>query len=288
MKGSWKTLLLALCALAWLGGGGAAAQSLARFVPAAPTRSKPAALELRFVRERSGHVEPQVWPMSELGWLFVREEGTQRNYDTLAPAPEDARILRVERGAKGVALVGWDVRPELERTSAVTLRGFLADRGGSRVSTETLEKMPAEQELSLRRLESLTLLAREVEAGAAPEPSAVATSKSGQRMELRALFDPTFVTAGSECAFRLSLPEGGEAGLWVRAVHLASGTVLPVDVLPERSLRCKLDRAGPWMIEAHRLRELAPGSGAELELASTTLVFDVRPAEEPNKEGDGR
>jgi len=296
MERTMKLLLLALCALAAFPLRTASAQSLARFAPLAPSAPGSEALELRFVRERSGHVQAQVWPAQELGWLFVREEGAQRNYDALAPSPEDARLVRVERGTQGVALVGWDLPARVEASTGGEVRAFLAERGFQLALPTGLEALLAEQAIAVQRIESLALLARATRMDSAPEPSAVATSKTGQRMELRAILDPSFAAAGSEFCFRLYLPAGGagagDALLWARAVHLPSGEVRAVEVLPDRSLRTKLDRPGPWMLEAHRLRPLEAGGpgttpGAEVELASSTLVFDVRAVPEAGK-GDGR
>ncbi len=296
MERTMKLLLLALSVLAPCALRTASAQTLVRFAPLAPSAEGSAALELRFVRERSGQVEAEIWPTQELGWLFVREDGTQRNYDALAPSPEDARLVRFERGTQGVALVGWDLPARVERSTGGELRAFLAERGFQRALPTGVEALPAEQAIAVQRIESLTLLARGTRVESSPEPSTVATSKTGQRMELRAVLDPSFAVAGSEFCFRMYLPAGGarveDALLWARAVHLPSGEVRAVEVLPDRSLRTKLDRPGAWMLEAHRLRPLEAARSettptAELELASSTLVFDVRAVPADGK-GDGR
>jgi hypothetical protein len=264
--------LLALLALAGSALPPASAQTLARFVPAAPETA--GALELRFVRERAGRAEPQPWPATDVGWLFVREEGTQQNHDALAPAAEDATVLRLERGTPGPALVGWDPPPRIERTSAAELASFLAERAGEKGLPRAALALPAEGPVTVLRLESLALVARP--GGAAP--ATVAASKSGQRMELRPLFDPGALAAGGDFVFRLYLPEGGADGLLCRAVQLETREALALERLPEGTLRMRLERPGPWMVEVSRVRALDGAAGAELELASTTLVFVVPPA----------
>lgn len=281
---------LALLALALLALPTASAQSLARFVPAELGGEEAGALtcELRFVRESTRSIELQPWPSDEIGWLFLRTEGTQQNHDALTPLAADATRLRLERGSQGPLLVGWDLPPRVERAHSIELRAFLAERAHGRPPPREFEALAANETVLVRRLESLALLARPAGGAAPAEPSAIATSKSGQRMELRPLFDPSFPQAGSDFAFKLYLPAGGSAGALCRAVHLASRKAQALELLGDGSLRVKLELAGPWMIEATRLRALEGDAEAALELASTTLVFVVRGSSAPAKEGGGR
>jgi len=277
---------LALLAPAGLALQPASAQTLARFVPAELDGKSP--LELRYLREHTRSIELQPWPAQEIGWMFVRAEGTQHNYDVLAPLAEDATRLRLEREGPGPLLVGWDLPPRVEHVHPVDLRVFLAQRWNQESMPRALEVLAGNERIPVLRLESLALLARPADGATPAEPSAIATSKSGQRMELRALFDPSFQQAGSVFAFKLYLPEGGAENIAVRAVHLASREAQAIERLPDGSLRAKLAQAGPWMLEASRLRALDGAAGAALELASSTLVFVVRPSAPRAKEGGGR
>lgn len=277
---------IALLALALLALPRASAQTLARFVPVelGGEDARPLACELRFVRESPRGVELQPWPAQEIGWMFAREEGSQHNFESLAPLAEDATRLRFEREGGGPLLVGWDLPPRVERMHPVELRAFLAARTSPKTMPHEIEAL-ANATVLVRRLESLALLARP--GGAALEPSAIATSKGGQRMELRALVDPSFLQAGSDFAFKLYLPAGGAENVLCRAVHLTSRKEQALELLGDGSLRAKLEPDGPWMIEATRLRALADDAEAALELASTTLVF-VRGSSAPAKEGGGK
>lgn len=258
----------------------ASAQTLARFEPVVPDPTITGTLALRFVREHAQRIELQAWPTQEIGWLFVREEGTQHNLDALAPATEDKTLLRLERQGGGSALVGWDMPPRVEPTRPAELRTFLAERAGRKVLPREIGELAGNEPVPVLRLESMALVVG-APAGAAPAgPSAVASSKGGQRMELRALFDPSFVAAGSDLAFRLYLPEGGRQDVYVRCVHLASREARELELAQDGSVRARLDRSGAWMLEASRVRALdaAGPQGARLELASVTLVFVVPPA----------
>ncbi len=268
----------------------ASAQSLARFVPVELGGKDANALtwELRFVRESTRSIELQPWPLHEIGWMFVRAEGTQHNYDELAPLAEDATRLRLERESPGPLLVGWDLPPRIERMHPVELRAFLAERSDRRTMPRGVEALTSNATVLVLRLESLALRARPAGGAALAEPSASAISKGGQRMELRALVDPSFVQAGSDFAFKLYLPAGGAEGVLCRAVHLASRKAQALELLGDGSLRVKLEQPGPWMLEATRLRALGGAEEAALELASTTLVFVVRGSTAPAQEGGGR
>lgn len=281
---------LAFLALALLALPPAAAQTLARFVPAELGGEGASAgmLELRFVRESTRSIELQPWPALEIGWLFVRGEGTQQNHDALATLPGDPSRLRLEHEGSGPLLAGWDLPARVERAHPVELRAFLAERSARTAMPRALEALAANETVLVRRLESLALVARPEEGQAPAEPSAIATSKSGQRMELRPLFDPSFLQAGSDFAFKLYLPAGGSEGVLCRAVHLVNRSSQPIELLGDGSLRLKLEQAGPWMLEATRLRALGGAEEAALELASSTLVFVVRPSSAPAKEGKGR
>lgn len=252
--------------------GLAQAQSVTHFVPAPTTGD----LELRVLRRGLHENALELWPEKELGWLFVREEGTQRNYSLLAAQFAEPTLVRVEREQQGVALVGWDRSPRVESVRSSEIVDFIQQRSPSATLPQAVQALSARENWPVRRVESLSQLVGKPTAPGTS--SAVATSKAGQRMELRPLIDPTSVLAGSDLAFRLSLPEGENSVLVARATHLPSAAVRPVEIAPEGMLRTKLDLTGPWMIEAHALRGAASTAGEELELLSVTLVFQLNSA----------
>jgi hypothetical protein len=263
----------------------ASAQSLARFVPAEARASATAPLELRFVRESARGIELQPWPVREVGWLFVRGEGTQQNHDALAPRAEDATRLVLELETTGPALVGWDLPPRIERMQPAALRAFLAERSPDHTAPRALQALAAGETVPVLRLESLQLLAG---SPAPAGPSAVALGKSGLRMELRALFDPGSAAPGSDLPFRIYLPEGGRQDVLARCVHLESRAALPAALAQDNTVRARPDRPGAWLLEASRVRALdgSPAvQGATLELASTTFVFVVPAAAGEKREG---
>jgi hypothetical protein len=276
--------ILALLVLAGLAPRPASAQTIARFAPAAldPNAS---AFELRFVREHAPGILTQPWPTRDAGWLFVRGEGWQHNYDALEPLASDATRLDLEREGPGPLLVGWDMPPRTEPMPLVKLRAFLAERSGERSSPRAVQALAGDEPVHVLRLESLALIVGPPAGAPAAGPSAVPISKGGLRMELRALFDPSSLATGSDLPFRLYLPEGGRQDVHVRCVHLESRAARLLELTEDGSVRARLDLPGAWMLEASRVRALdgSPAAlGAALELASTTLVFVV-PAGETGK-----
>ena len=256
------------------------AQTLARFAPGVleGEGANPGRLELRFVREGTRGIEPQTWPVRELGWFFVRGEGTQRNYDELAPLAEDATRLVLEPESPGPLLVGWDLPPRVEQMEPAALRAFLGERTPDPAGPKATRAL-ANRTVPVLRLESLMLVVRPEVLPVAPSP--VVLSKAGMRMELRALFDPTSVAPGSDLAFRIYVPEGGREDVLTRCVHLESRAAVPATLAQDGSVRVRPDREGGWMLEASRVRTLdgtGAAQGAALELASITFVFVVPPA----------
>jgi len=275
-----------LLALAWLVLP-LSAQSLAHFVPAevAPGTGS---VELRFVRESTHAVEFQPWPAGEIGWLFVRGEGTQSNYDALTPLAADATRLSLELEGPGPLLVGWDLPPRVEPMHPVVLRIFTGERSHDRSVPRAVQTLAENRTVPVLRLESLALVVGTPAGAVSAGPSAVAISKAGLRMELRALLDPGSLAPGSDLPFRLYLPEGGREDVLVRCVHLESGATQALTLAQDGGVRARPDRPGAWMLEATRVRALdaSPAvQGAALELASTTLVF-VLPAAAGEKQGE--
>ena len=262
-------LLAFLPCFLWARAG--AAQSLAYFTPSAP---RDGALELGYVREdRARARTASEWPRSEFGWLFARQSGTQRNFDAPEPAPGVATRWSLALEDDGEALLGWDLPPRVEELAAAELGAFLRERGGaSALALLGPDLRRAGARVKLVRLESL---ARHVRGARA---DGIVLSKGGQRMELRAMLDPASAGPGKDLAFKLYLPPGGAENVLVRAVQLATGAVQALE-LAEGLVRAQLPAAGPWCLEAHRLRR----ADGELELASTTLVFEL-----PAAGGGGR
>jgi len=263
----FRPLAFLLCFL-WARDG--AAQSLRYFAPSA---ARDGVLELTWVRESAGQRTAGAWPAGELGWLFARQSGTQRNFDAAEPRALDATRWALALEGDGGALVGWDLPARVEQVTVAELGAFLGARGGAHVlPTFAPELGRADERLKLVRLESL---ARHVRGA---RHDGIVLSKSGQRMELRAMLDPASAGAGGDLVFKLYLPPGGTETLVCRALQLESGASEELRVT-DGLVRARLASAGPWCLEVHRLRHAEDG----LELASATLVFEL-----PAATGGGR
>lgn len=248
----------------------AAAQSLAYFAPSAP---RDGAVELEFVREDAARARAiGVWPTSEFGWLFARQADTQANFEAPELAPGSTRWSLALEG-EGGALVGWDLPPRTEEVALAELRSFLTERGGA--SALALLGPDLRRENARVKLVRLESLARHVRGS---HLDGIVLTKSGQRMELRAMLDPAAAGPGRDLAFKLYLPPGGAENVLVRARQLETGKLEELR-FADGLVRAQLPVAGPWCLEAQRLRR----TEGELELASATLVFEL-----PAAVGGGR
>lgn len=240
-----------------------AAQSLAYFRPDATTDN---AVELAYAREGADRARTAgAWPTSDFGWLFARQADTQANFDAPELAAGASERWSLALTGDGGALVGWDLPPRVEDVALAELRSFLTERGGA--SALTLLGPDLRRESARVKLVRLESLARHVRGARA---DGIVLTKSGQRMELRAMLDPAAAGPGKDLAFKLYLPPGGAENVLVRAVQLETGAVVELR-LADGVVRARLPVAGPWRLEAHRLRR----AEGELELASATLVFEL-------------
>ncbi len=235
--------------------------------PTPATGLQAGTLGVHLVRTAGGAQRIAAWPAEEeRAWLFVRAGGGQEN---LAGVPVDsagqrALLARPPTGGD-VALVGLDLRPVVRSVPAARLRAFLLARAGGGELPE------GEASLRVRRIESAKLLLR---SGVGRTSSAVAQSKTGQRVELRPLADPTTVPAGSVLPLRVYAP-GRVEGLTLTARHPASGDRRRFETRPGGVGHFTVSAPGRWIVEAHVARPLPAEEGVDWELASATLVFDA-------------
>jgi hypothetical protein len=211
------------------------------------------------------------WGRERVEWMYVRVAGMQRNMDS--PELDAQGRLFVSSGAGGVGLVGVDLHRREEETDLRALRGFVAQRG--RVAGEL---PPGDGPLRLDRVESFKAVLR-IGAPEAAAGASAATSKTGQRVEIRLLMDPSVSSPGSDVAVRAYVNGSGASGARVIATHASSGVV--------REVRCDgsgighfgLHAGGAWRVEMHELRR----EEERWVLYSGAVTFEV-----PVVEGRGR
>ena len=212
------------------------------------------------LERREGKVEGVAWPLAR--WFFVRIAGTQQNRNgDEAPQADGAQKVSVDAPGPGVAMIGLDLPARAEEWSAERIAEFrgLAGRGA-------IEK-PA----TVTRLVSATTLVRVTDAQGDTGGDGTATTKAGQKVEIRALMDPTAVKPGFDLAVRAYVEGDGVANAKVIATHVESGAVQTV-VCDQKGIgHFTVERAGVWRLEFHEWREAKGETPCIAASASLTL-----------------
>lgn len=258
-----SSILFVTLAAAWVGCGSTATAQAVRFL--IPETFTPAAnVDLPVRVEADREISP--WPADRVEWLFVRGSGRQANRHDVQPDQPGGESVTVRTSANGVTMIGLDLAPTIESHSRDVLMKSLA------TLTAEPPSLPNRVQIRVRRIESLTTLVRvEPLGGHAP----VATQKSGQRVEIRALFDPTMATPGSDVPVRVYYEGGGAGGIKIHAECLDGGAA--TQVIADRSgiAYLPITHTGVWRVQAHAAASAFEGSGADVILHSATLTFKV-------------
>lgn len=219
---------------------------------------------------------PTPWSEATVDWFFIRGPGEQENLHEVRPSDAAGRIVPVSNRRAGVTLVGVDAVAPVGELSREEFESFLTANAVHGLSEAPALRAPNARPVRVQRVESAKTLIRVLDPGGAPpRHSAVATSKTGQRAELRALFDPTMLRPGSDLAIRVYVNGSSVAGAGVRATHLASGARQDVVADPHGIAVVHIGQRGVWRLEFHAARTPEPGVDADWTLYSATLSFEV-------------
>lgn len=237
-------------------------------------------LEVAVMRERleervedAAAVPPDAaaFPTELADWVFVRGGGEQWNLHH--PDPIEAAPARIElpMPTVGVAMIGMDCAPTVETVSPARLRAFIAERAPRFTDLRIPEAAGGVRVRVNRSAKALVRLADGRTEGMA---SPVATSKAGQRSEIRLNVDPTVSAVGSEVPVRLYANWKSRMGVTFTATHVGSGESRTIDVNEYGNGSVVLDAPGVWRLEFHYF-EPADDDEADFDLYSATLTFDV-------------
>lgn len=253
----------------------------ARFLEAADgTVAQGDRVSLRFVADQTA----QEWSGLGVEYFFARTAWSQENRDA-APVVDDAEDLAASWVADepGVLVLGVDLAP---RVDVVSAEGFLAfvRRVLPAARREALDGLlgaiAGDGTVAVRRVESGKALVR-VEAGGS-DPVSIATSKTGQAVEIRPLMDPTVLEVGSDLAVRVySRVPGPSEGL-VIATNAATGEVVRAPTNEFALAVIPIEHAGRWKLEFHAVDvgQSGPASvennvPADWTVHTATLTFVV-------------
>lgn len=220
------------------------------------------------------------WPTERIDWLFVRAPGMQTNRENVGPAAPNGDFINLTLTKPGVTLVGLDTKSAVTAVPAQQFRGFVRRTAPPERATGSVAAVADASQVRVRRVESAKALVRVNEAGVPPRGarvshSAVAQSKTGQAVEIRPLADPTTVAVGSDLPVRAYVLGSKEVGVKVLATCVATGQVKWAMTDSSGSCHFRIDAAGVWRIEFHRVKRLHGDPDADWAIHSATLTFEV-------------
>lgn len=247
-----------------------------------PRDFKPAAgqqLELEFKAGPTRAAIDLAWP--DVATVFVRAAREQADWHAVRPADAKARTWAVPLAEPHVNLIGLDQTPTLSRLTNAEWRAFAAER---LVSDVIPARLADAAEVRLRHIASQKVLVRvappaqpggAASAAAARHSSAIATSKTGLRADLRPLFDPTDAGIGSDIPLWFYADGIKRGGARVIATHRDSGQTATFITGPEGNGYFRLSQPGAWIVQAAYVSD-ETGQGADAVLYTATLTFATR------------
>jgi len=259
-----------------LGAGAATAQTTLYLQPASFVPPEKSALAVSVAGGKLDEVQPARWP-DEVDWLFARSSGEQRNLENVKPAAGESAIS-IELTRPGVTMIGLDLPPQIEVVSAKDWSPFLLTRVAQDQMQPALPAVARGDPARVEHVRSAKTLVR-VSGHSAAGHSAVAQSKSGQAVEIRALADPTRVPVGSDLPVRVYVDGEKRTGVRVLASSVTGGTRQGQVTDATGACHFRITHEGEWRVEVHDLTAAKDKSTAYWVLHTATLTFFVSPVQ---------
>lgn len=225
-------------------------------------------LSIQATRPAAGRATSS-WPEGEIKWIFERADGTQRNQDTLpaAGAAKDRASITLRQA--GVTMVGLDFKPREfmldEAQLGELLKRFPGAAGEKKIDGAT------KSGLRVRHESSATTLIRSLDSD---ESSAIATSKSGQRAEIRPFMDPTLMKVGGDLPVKVYADGDKAAGARVRVVPPGGDAIEHVSN-PSGMVTISINASGVWRVEMEQLVLAKHEPAVDWIFYASSLTFEV-------------
>ena len=227
-------------------------------------------LQYATVGGTAGALQAAAWP-ADVPWLFVRAANTQTNQHDVKPARPGDSFVAVEIRETGVTVVGADCKPATTEMTGTALREF-ADRNISAAGLEQAGALPAaDAKVAVQTVRSGKTLVRAAGDGAA---SAVATSKTGQAVEIQPVADPTVIAVGSDLPLRVFIGGDKKSDAKVQ-VTSPSGKTETFTTDGVGSGHVRIGEAGVWRAEFSHLAHTGTDPAAGWVIYTATLTFEV-------------
>lgn len=223
------------------------------------------------------------WPADRTAHFFARTAWTQDNRDRLdAPEGQPAAAAWVA-DRPGVLMLGIDLAPRVETIEADVFAAFVAHAFSPGAFGIAPAAEGAGAPIDVLRIECAKALVWVEPDGPADGPpgdtmpDSIATSKTGQPVEIRPLMDPTRLPPSSDLPVRVYASLEGATPGWVIATNATTNESVRTPVDSSLVAHIGLPSAGRWRLEFHALRAL-DGAGPSYEQHTATLTFDVQEA----------
>lgn len=267
MRRTWP-LLAQWIALASL----ASAQQALFLVPEQGSVALGRAVPMSAVSGAGRDAAPLPWPEDRISHFYARTAWTQENRDTIEPEEGSPSVAAWTADRPGVLALGADLRERPEVVSAAAFGEFVSGALGESARA-SLGALPERGEVTLLRTESAKALVVVAQPGAGA--ASIATSKTGQAVEIRPLMDPTALIPGSDLAVRVYSRLGEATGGLVLATNATTGETVRAVADDSGIAILRIGGAGRWRLEFHAVAA-HPGAGdARYALHTATLTFDV-------------
>jgi hypothetical protein len=226
-------------------------------------------IALHFDAGAAKDAQPAPWPSGEVTWLFIRGGDAAENQHDVQPqrAQDNFVPLKVEYPA--VTMVGA-LRPVVREVPGAELRAFLEQHAAADTSS-----LAAGRTYRVRDIGSAKTLIRVPAADGQALPSAIATSKTGLRGEIRPHFDPTVAPVGSDIPLTVYVNGDKRPGAQIQATNVATGQTTTMTSDQSGSAHFRVTDPGVWRVEFHYAQPLSNDSAADWVVYSATLTFEV-------------
>jgi hypothetical protein len=230
-------------------------------------------LTLHFDAGLAKDARPTPWPSDEIEWLFVRGGGEQENRAEARPQRANDNFISLNVAHPSATVIGTNRTAILHDVSGAELQKFCEQNLGA--LPEAVNKLAADRKLRVRHFSSAKLMVRAPSA-AQPEPSATANRRTGQKVEIRPLCDPTSLRVGSDLPVFVYVDGVKQPGAKVQATSLATGQTQNFLADAEGSGHFRIADAGVWRVEFHQAQPLTEDPSADWVVYSGTMSFEVK------------
>ena len=230
-------------------------------------------LNLHFEAGPAKDARPTAWPTDEIEWFFVRGGGEQENLATVRPERAADNFVALPLAHRSVTVFGTNRTAILKDVTGAEFRTFCEANLGT--LPQAAKDLRADSVLRVRQISSAKLLVRAY-ATEAPEPSAIANRRTGQKVEIRPLVDPTAARVGSDFPLFVYVDGVKQPGAKVQVTCVATGKTQSFLADDEGSGHFRVTDPGVWRVEFHQAQPLTDDASATWEVYTGTLSFEVK------------